>query len=432
MPTLRESLRGFRFAVERDWQFVLATFAASGIGYLGSAAAPFIVQALIEFGLSHREAGDLGTIELTTLALASMIMTPLVPYVSHRKLAIAGVSTAVLGLAISALAVDYFPMLLGRLIIGTGSGLAISGANAAIAAREEAERIFAIIWTMGGAITGALAINMPRLVADGNYSVGFVVLIALSLCAAPFMFWLPPRPVAFAEGLDTGPQITSGEVHAGRFGPFGVSAVLVLAAMFIYAISEQALWQFCYELALDAGMAVDAVSWIMGFTVFMGLAGGAIAAWLGLRMGRVFPLVLGSLLSLVGRWAWIAAPDTGTLWVAGVFWGLGYYFVLPYQMGLAAGIDRRGRVAVAAGGLSNLGYGLGPGLGGRIRQYQVDNDLDHTMLIVVIAGMTVLSMVLLLPVAARMDRRSRAAAARSDAGSAEASAAEFTEEPWGR
>jgi MFS family permease len=164
MPGIRLDLDAFLLQVRREYRFILATFAASGIGYLGSAAAPVIVNALIEAGLDHKQVGDLGTIELLTLAVASVLITPYVPVVSHRKLAVGGTLTAVLGLVISALSASYTPMILGRIATGVGSGLAISGANAAVAAREDAERIFAIIWTMGGVITASLAMYLPGVV----------------------------------------------------------------------------------------------------------------------------------------------------------------------------------------------------------------------------------------------------------------------------
>ncbi len=63
MPKIRVGLDAFLVGVRREYRFVLATFAASGIGYLGSAAAPVLVNALIDAGLDHRQAGDLGAIE---------------------------------------------------------------------------------------------------------------------------------------------------------------------------------------------------------------------------------------------------------------------------------------------------------------------------------------------------------------------------------
>ena len=431
MPNLRQRLDVFRLAVNREGRFIFGTFAASGIGYLGSAGAPFIVVALIEAGLSHQQVGDLGTIELGTLALSTMLMTPLVPYVSHRKLAIGGVAVALAGLVISALSsAHFFPMMIGRIIIGTGSGLAISGANAAVAAREDAERIFAIIWTMGGAITAFLALIMPRLVAGGNYAMGFGLLLGLSLLAAPLMIWVPPRPAAFGGETDTSvAPAAGGRAPEGRFGAFGVSALLVLLAMFVYAVAEQAIWQFAYELPKDAGLPIDDTSVVLFFTTWMGLLGGAVAAWLGLRRGRVFPFVAGFLCSATGQSLWIAASDTGMLWVGGMLWGFGFYFVSPYQIGMAAAIDRRGRVAVLAGSVLSLGYGFGPTLGGRIRQYQLDQGLDRSILIVAIAGMTLLAMLLCLWAAMRLEGRARAAAAAQQIAGLEGSpAADFTDE----
>ena len=67
----RESfdLRAALSSVRAEWHFVIATFAASGVGYLGSAGAPIIVQGLIDAGLDTQQAGDLGTVELTMLAI---------------------------------------------------------------------------------------------------------------------------------------------------------------------------------------------------------------------------------------------------------------------------------------------------------------------------------------------------------------------------
>jgi MFS family permease len=218
--------------------------------------------------------------------------------------------------------------------------------------------------------------------------------------------WIPDRPPTLAE------SDTSTETGAQRMSGFAkVSTLLILAAVFIYSLAEQALWQFSLELALDRGIGSAEASHVLGATVLMGLIGGAIAATVGLRFGRVFPIVIGTLFSVAGRWIYISAGSVELLWVGGLLWGLGFYFVTPYQFGLAAALDRRGRIVVAAAGLSNLGYGVGPSIAGRIRQYQIDNALDHSMLIWLIAGGTFLSLLLLLPVAIRQEKDARAARA---------------------
>jgi MFS family permease len=401
--------------IARDWRFVIATFAASGIGYLGSSAAPVIVQALIDAGISHQRAGDLGTFELTSLAIVSVLISPFVPHVSHRSLAIGGTLLALSGLGISALSESFAAMVVGRLVLGVGSGLAIAGANATVAAREDAERVFAVIWTLGGGITAALAILLPRAVEGGDYPRGFFVLFALALAALPFMLWVPPRPgrstvdaaAAAAASVDA---LTAVEpAPAGvRTGRLPLLAGLTLASFFLYAVAEMALWQFSFDVAVEHGIPYDDVGYFIGVTSVAGLSGGAIAAFIGIRVGSVVPIVVGSITSALGRGLFILSTTPEALGVGSLVWGLGYYFVSPYQIGLAAALDRRGRIAVAATALTHFGYGLGPTIGGRIRQYQIDAGLDSTILVVVIAGATLLSMLALIPVAVLVDRsRSR-------------------------
>jgi MFS family permease len=400
---------------------LLATFAATGVGYLGSNVGPVIVQALIDSGMRHQQAGDLGTIELLTLATCTMVMAPTVARVSHRKLALGGTLLAALGTAISALSENYAPMILGRIVIGVGSGLAIAGANAAISAREDAERIFAIIWTLGGGATAAIAVFLPLAVEGGDYATGYGVLLLLCIAALPFVLWIPAKPESLGTDASAVGAITSGDapdavgqardrLSQGRAGPFGPLALLILAGAFVYSLAEQALWQFSYDIAVDHGIAYDTVRYVLGAATFAGLTGGALAAWLGLRWGRLAPLVVGYLLSLAGRWLYLEAAATEMLVAATLLWGVGFYFVGPYQIGLAAALDRRGRVAVASAAASNLGYGLGPTLGGRLRQYQMDHGLGADLLVAVIAGTTVLSLLLLLPAALRLERGAKSGA----------------------
>jgi predicted MFS family arabinose efflux permease len=115
-------------------------------------------------------------------------------------------------------------------------------------------------------------------------------------------------------------------------------------------------------------------------------------------------------LSVIGRWVYIASSGPEWLFFGGLMWGLGFYFVTPYQVGLVAALERSGRVAVAAGAAANLGYGVGPTIAGRILQH-----LDRDVLIVAICGATLLSMALMLPLAIRIDRTSaHDSAARGD------------------
>jgi len=379
------------------------------------------VQALIDSGMRRQQTGDLGTVELLTVAICTLFVTPVVDRVSHRKLAVVGALLAALGAAISALSESYAPMVLGRIVIGVGSGLAIAGGNAAVSAREDAERIFAIIWALGGGITVAIALYLPLVVQGGAYARGFAVMLLLYIAALPFLLWIPAKPQSYGTDPSVLGADASGEAPGAvggvrdwlswdRVGLFGFLALLILVGRFVYSLTEMALWQFSYDIPVDHGIPYNTVRYVLGVATFAGLTGAALVAWLGLRWRRVVPLVLGSLVSLAGRWLYLEATATELLVVGTLLWGIGFYFVGPYQMGLAAALDRRGRVAVATAAAVNLGYGLGPTVGGRLRQYQVDHSFETDPLVAVIVGGTVLSLLLLLPAALRLERGARSGA----------------------
>jgi MFS family permease len=181
---------------------------------------------------------------------------------------------------------------------------------------------------------------------------------------------------------------------------------MAFVGMFLYSAAEQALWNFAYNLPIEAGVDPTIAAQILGFTVFVGLAGGAIAAVIGVRFGRILPIVAGCLLSVSGRWLYISSASSLTLFFGALLWVTGFYFVSPYQIGLVAAADRTRRAAVAIAGAANFGYAVGPGLAGRIIQY-----MDREWLMMIIAGSTFVSMLLFLPLAIRFDRDARIARA---------------------
>jgi MFS family permease len=201
-----------------------------------------------------------------------------------------------------------------------------------------------------------------------------------------------PEPETHADAEPAGRTLSGGAV-------FTPGAVMGLVGIFVYSMAETALWDFGYYLPVEAGVPEELVGAILSSTVLMGLAGGALAVWLGTRVGRLMPIVVGSLVSVAGRWLFIHSSTAEMVFLAGLLWGLGFYFVTPYQIGLLAALDRTGRLAVAAGAAGNFGYAVGPAVAGRLLQ-----SFEADAFLYVVVGGTAISLVLLLPLAIRVDR----------------------------
>jgi MFS family permease len=214
------------------------------------------------------------------------------------------------------------------------------------------------------------------------------------------MFWVPHSREPVAERTGSLPGASEPAAPWGSI--FTPAALLALAGIFVYSMAETALWNFGYYLPVEAGVPEELVGAILSGTVLMGLGGGALAAWLGTSRGRLMPIVVGSLVSVAGRWLFIHSSTAETVFLAGLLWGLGYYFVTPYQVGPLAEFDRTGRLAVAAGAATNFGFALGPGLAGRLLE-----SFDPSAFLYVVVGGTALSLVLLLPLVIQVERRTR-------------------------
>ena len=402
MVEVRGKSGEIRHLITRDWRFILATFAGTGASFLSTGAAPLTVQVLSDAGFDRQQVGDLATIELATLAVTSLLMTSCVARLSRRMLATVGVLLAAVGFATSALSQSFEAMVVGRLISGAGSGVAMAATYAAIAARLDAERIFAINWILGGLAVAALAIYLPGWIEGGNYPLAFGTYVALCVTALTPLIWIPPHPRP-SDG--SAPQSTRVNARVSNHGsPFSLPIALsACVAVLAYSIAEMALWPFAYSIPVESGIPYDLVNWVVGITALAGIIGGVVAFWLGNRRGWLLPLTLGSCLSVIGRWTYISAPNPEVLLTGSLLWGIGFYFVSPYQNGLAAALDRRGRVAVATGAMMNFGYAVGPTVGGRTLQFS-----GESALIAVITGLTLVSLLLLLPAARREDRRTRA------------------------
>jgi predicted MFS family arabinose efflux permease len=342
--------------------------------------------------------GALGSIELLFLAFFSLALAPLAPRVSYRTLAIGGSAAAAFGYALSAQSVAFGPMALARVIMGIGAGIAIVAVNAAVASSDDPDRRFAMIYTIGGILAAAYVAGLPLGLVRWGYQGGFTLCVLLCLVALPFCLWMPRHADELPRSTRRQPQLL---LAAAR--PRAVSVLLVIGSIGIYSIGEQALWAFAGEIAVrNVGIPMESIGNMMAGMTLAGTLGGFLAWKLGARFGRVLPLLIGSLISVLSRFGFMLTDDYTTMLAAAASWGFSFYFISPYQMGVAATMDRTGRVAVAAGAMMNFGYAFGPGIGGAVIGY-----LGQQALLPVVVGCVVLPLFMLLPVVLAQDRATR-------------------------
>jgi len=356
------------------------------VAYAGTNALPLLIGSLIDgFGLDEVGAGLLGSLELTGLAVASLLLAPRVDRMSRRHLAISGVIAACAGHGLSALTGSFPVLVLARIAAGLGEGATIAAANSAAASARDPDRLFAQVNVLGGLVAAASLVALPYAIEPWGHSGGFGAIAGISLLFLPLLFWLPtiPESASAARGLP------------GR----RLLGIATLGAMFLFSAGQGAIWAFSERIGITIGFSREEVGLALGVTTLAGLAGGVIAAVLGTRGGRPTLLAVGLGANVVSTWMVVMAGSS-ELYLAGLLaWGIAFYFALPYLLGTAAALDPLGRWAAAAAGISAVGVAIGPGVAGLMI-----SDLGYPALggFVIACGLG--AAVLILPVARAVDR----------------------------
>ncbi len=380
-------------------RFQTAAIAAFGVGYLGSYSAAVINPSLLaETALDEPAVGLLGSIELLLLAFFSLVLAPFAPRFSYRGIALAGCLAAGFGYAMSAQSAAFGPMALARVIMDIGAGIAIVAVNAAVAASDDPDRRFAMIYTVGGILAAVYVAGLPLGLARWGYSGGFAICTVLCALALPFCLWLPRHTRDIPQTTTRAPPS-----FAQQAPPSALAVVLVTGAIAIYSIGEQALWAFAGEIGVrNVGMPIESVGNMLAGMTIAGTTGGFLAWKIGARYGRTVPILLASLASALSRFGFMLTDDYTVMATSAVLWGFAFYYISPYQMGAAAAMDRTGRVAVAAGAMMNFGYAFGPAIGGAVIGY-----LGQQALLPLVVACVLIPLVMLLPVTIAQDRAAR-------------------------
>jgi hypothetical protein len=140
--------------------------------------------------------------------------------------------------------------------------------------------------------------------------------------------------------------------------------VAALGGVILFGIGQGALWAFTERIGVNVGLSPEAVGIALAATELAGLSGAAFAWWLGTRLGRMGPLLIGIGASAFSTWLLVHTSSVFGYWIILLVWAIAYFFTVPYLIGTAAALDRFGRWSGAALGLSMGGVALGPGAAG--------------------------------------------------------------------
>lgn len=306
--------------------------------------------------LSPVRTGLLGSADLAGIALSTATGAWWLRRVSWRRTVGLALALFFLLNALCFFVRGFYPLLALRLAAGVAAGAAYAVALAGIVDTRSADRN-----------AGLLLCTQVVFSAIGLYVADVAPLPwRLDVVYGYILAWLAPTLLicwwAFPE--DPGERPRSGTLQWRRLAGPGTGALLGAG---LYFLMIGAVWGYLEGVARGAGLTLGQTGDALSTGLVLSLAGSVAATLIGVRFGRVLPLIVTALfqvgaLLLLTRLGHYARPALAFFWINTVF-QIFWSYVIPYFIIIFNDVDESGRFVAFYGTASHLMLAVGPYVG---------------------------------------------------------------------
>jgi predicted MFS family arabinose efflux permease len=294
------------------------------------------------------------SMELVVSAFTTVFLSACSHGHSARRWALFGGFLTIAGTALT-LVSPSLPMLFAtRLMAGIGAGIVGAEATSVLARGVERDKLIAIV-TIASIVNAAIWLaGLPYMVDKLGYRGPYVCLLLIGLSGTYLLRRLPPlarRSISDLQAVDS---------------PFNSTAVLIVVAIFLTQLGQGAFWSLEETFGGRAGFSSHAIGVLLSAATLLLLIGAVISAWTSNRFRRFASLFL---LITVNAISILLISTITTHWIflaANALQSITNLSSVICQLGLAASMDRTGRVVAVSTSVVTLGNGLGPSLSANV------------------------------------------------------------------
>lgn len=319
------------------------------------AMAPFLVLPLYvgaaaeNLGLNQQQIGFLASAVAAGSAISSVVMMLLVRRVRWRRAGLVALSLMLVPMCLSIFADDVVTFMALQGLAALGGGSTYSLALTALSDRHHPDRAFgmSIAAQVSFQVVGMLL--LPQLVAGAGIDGMLALFVAMELLGLVLIAWLP----------DSGKSLPS---IVGNASIVSLPVLLALGGCFFFFFNVGAMWTYIERMAVMAGFEAQQIGLGLAIGVSLGIPGALLASWCGDRFGRIGPLTIGALGTVVAVYMLGQGMQFSTYVVAAALYNFVWNFSLAFQYAAVNAVDTSGRGVAAAPAFHGAGVAVGPAL----------------------------------------------------------------------
>ncbi len=325
---------------------------------------PLLVGALVDYqGFTAQQAGMIVAADIAGTLIGSLLAASVFSNQHWRKMALISLIVLCGGNLLTLTTNNYQALMTIRMITGVFAGFGIVITFRVISIMQHPTRIFALL-TLGWYLFSLVAFaGLPMLLSKCGPPGAFGLLSGLSLLSIPLIHCLPNGTSGRRESSDLNKLLRSKAV------------ITSLLATLIYFISQGAAWAFLDRVGSSVGLSAVAIGEGLFISVFGGVVGASMSAWISGRYGYILPLSFSIICSIYSLYLLGGIKNSLEFTIAVSLLQFSWSAAIPYYLGLLSIIDNSGNTA-AFGPPSQIGgYAIGPAIAALTIQNEAYNAL---------------------------------------------------------
>lgn len=342
---------------------VLSAFASAyGVGLLTLLMLPFLMGAMMNgLELSEGTTGLILSVEFTLAMVSSLLIAPYINRVPRKTVAVIGTIMAIIANILSAYISDVALLICVRAFAGFGAGLALAAGNSVIASAQDPDKTAGQVNVLFVVLMIIVMLGFG-FIADNFGLVGTYYGIAATYAVMLIMVVRLPQYVDVES--DSSMDVDNSKV---RMSLIGLVPIGMMATMFLFSMRDTMGWAFVEQIGVALGYSTSEMGIILAVQAFIALLGPLVVAKVGNKFGITIPVLIGIIGHGLITLGYLMASDSKFFYTAIVLMNAtAYFYALAYLTGLAASLDKEGRIVAATGSFIALGIAVGPAFAGQL------------------------------------------------------------------
>jgi len=353
----------------------------STIGISAFLVLPLLVGAVADnLYFNDSQIGFLASAELAGSAVGSVIALFWVRSANWR-IAVS-IALLILGCAnlFSILIDSFLPLISIRFLAGIAAGSVLSLSLTALSDTRNPDHSFGLSVAAQVAFQVFGFVILPSVVEVWGVDGIYFLLGALVLSSLVTVRWLPPR-----GAIKTIP----GKMKLS----LSPRALMGLVGCTMFLVNVGCFWTYIERMGVAAGFTSKFIGVGLAAAVAVGIIGALTASWLRDRYGRLRPLAVATLATVVSVIMLVEGMGAITFLVAAGIYNFVWNFAIPYQYAAISTADSSGRLIVLVPGFQGVGLSIGPAIAALF----VTSD-NYLAVNIIAAVSVIISLVLFIPI----------------------------------